>query len=188
MDHGAIVVLILVGAVVIGAIVAYAYAIWRRARSLRRQFGREYDRVLGREKSIHRAQGVLQFRQIARKTLNIRPLSRQDQAKFVDRWSKVQREFADNPREAVLHADNLVNEVLQRKGYPASSFEERANFVFADYPVVIENYRVAHGIADTQRNGQATTDDLHTAMVHYRSLFDELLSNSFNDFRREARG
>lgn len=188
IDHRVNVVLILVGAAAIGANVACAYAIWQRSRILRKQFGQEYDRVLRREGSVHRAQGVLQFRQIARKTLNIRPLSREDQAGFVKRWSKIQDKFKKNPGDAVVRADQLINQLIPQKGYPASSFEERANMIFADYPAVVEHYRVAHGIADAQKRGTATTEDLRTAMAHFRSLFDELLSNSFHGFRGEARG
>ena len=33
----------------------------------------------------------------------------------------------------------------------------------------------AHDIALRQRRGEASTEDLRKAMVHYRSLFDELL-------------
>jgi hypothetical protein len=44
--------------------------------------------------------------------------------------------------------------------------------------VVVENYRLAHDIALRHSRGQANTEDLRRAMVHYRSLFDELLENS----------
>jgi hypothetical protein len=44
-----------------------------------------------------------------------------------------------------------------------------------DHPDVVENYRAAHGISLASDHGQATTEDLRQAMVHYRSLFDTLL-------------
>jgi hypothetical protein len=44
-----------------------------------------------------------------------------------------------------------------------------------DYPVVVENYRAAHAIALRHSAGQASTEELRQAMVHYRKLFQELL-------------
>jgi len=44
-----------------------------------------------------------------------------------------------------------------------------------DHPLVIENYRTAHDIALRQRKGQANTEDLRQAMIHYRTLFEELV-------------
>jgi hypothetical protein len=45
-----------------------------------------------------------------------------------------------------------------------------------DHPLVLENYRAAHEVALRQTRGQATTEDLRQAMVHYRTLFEELIS------------
>jgi hypothetical protein len=40
---------------------------------------------------------------------------------------------------------------------------------------VLEHYRAAHGISLARSQGQATTEDLRQAMVHYRTLFEQLL-------------
>jgi len=40
---------------------------------------------------------------------------------------------------------------------------------------VIENYRAAHDIALRHRRGEASTEDLRQAMVHYHTLFEDLL-------------
>jgi hypothetical protein len=39
---------------------------------------------------------------------------------------------------------------------------------------VVENYRSAHEIALKAGQDVATTEDLRTAVIHYRSLFEEL--------------
>jgi hypothetical protein len=44
-----------------------------------------------------------------------------------------------------------------------------------DYPLVLANYRAAHGIAGRQTRGQASTEELRQAMLHYRTLFEELV-------------
>ena len=39
----------------------------------------------------------------------------------------------------------------------------------------MENYRSANAIALRLRTGQANTEDLRSAMIYYRSLFEELV-------------
>jgi len=38
-----------------------------------------------------------------------------------------------------------------------------------------KNYRAAHDIAVRQTLGQASTEDLRQAMIHYRTLFEDLV-------------
>jgi hypothetical protein len=59
--------------------------------------------------------------------------------------------------------------------YPVSDFDQRAADISVDHPQVVENYRSAHEIALRFGKTQATTEDLRTAMIHYRSLFEELV-------------
>jgi hypothetical protein len=87
----------------------------------------------------------------------------------------VQAQFVDDPKSAVTRADQLVNEVMQARGYPMGEFDQQASLISVDHPVVVDNYRSAHNIADRHSRGLASTEDLRQAMVHYRSLFDELL-------------
>ena len=44
-----------------------------------------------------------------------------------------------------------------------------------DHAKVIENYRIAHEIAVRDRRGEASTEDLRNALLHYRMLFEDLL-------------
>jgi hypothetical protein len=90
----------------------------------------------------------------------------------------VQAQFVDDPKNAVTRADRLVNEVMQARGYPVEDFAQQASIISVDYPIVVDNYRSAHDIAARHRRGEASTEDLRRAMVHYRSLFDELLAES----------
>jgi hypothetical protein len=181
MNHSAEVLVIVAGVVILAAIAAYFYSRQKRSQLLRRRFGPEYDRVVRQEQSVRRAEGVLAFREQARETLDIRPLSREDQAAFANRWKTVQRTFVDDPSAAVLQADQLITEVMRQCGYPVASFERRAEIASVDYPLVVQNYRAAHEVALRQGKGEATTEDLRKAMIHYRSLFDELLNHSLVD-------
>ena len=77
---------------------------------------------------------------------------------------------------AVAEADQLIGDLMATCGYPMSDFEQRAADISVDHPVVTQNYRSAHEIALRQAKGQASTEDLRRAMIHYRALFDELAS------------
>lgn len=70
----------------------------------------------------------------------------------------------------------LIRDVMSARGYSVTDFEQRAADISADHLLVVENYRAAHEIAARQGRGQASTEDLRQAMIHYRALFDELVS------------
>ena len=63
---------------------------------------------------------------------------------------------------------------MSTRGYPVTDFEQRAADISVDHPLVIDNYRKAHDIALRQAHGQASTEDMRQAMIHYRTLFEEL--------------
>jgi hypothetical protein len=46
--------------------------------------------------------------------------------------------------------------------------------ISVEHPSVIENYRKGHAITIRNMQGNASTEDLRKAMIHYRALFDEL--------------
>jgi hypothetical protein len=88
----------------------------------------------------------------------------------------VQARFVDGPGGAVTDADQLLGDVMSARGYPVSDFEQRAADISVDHPLVLANYRAAHDSALRQTRGQASTEDLRQAMIHYRTLFEELVS------------
>jgi hypothetical protein len=163
--------------VVAAVIVVAAVFLFRKRRSqnLREQFGPEYDRVVHKEGDVNKGERLLEFRQKHRKALVIRPLSVEDQSRFDTRWREVQSQFVDDPAGAVARADGLITEVMQTRGYPIDDFTQRAADISVDHPMVVESYRAAHDIALRRMRGEASTEDLRQAMVHYRALFSELL-------------
>jgi FtsZ-interacting cell division protein ZipA len=177
-QHTMILVVAAVVVIVLVAIVGWLYSRQRRSKLLRERFGPEYDRVLKEEGDQRKAEGVLEFRTKRRETFKLRPLERGQRAAFADRWTTVQSRFVDDPKGAVSDADRLINEVMAARGYPTSDFDQRSADVSVDHPRVVENYRFAHEIALRHERGQATTEDLRKAMVHYRSLFEELLEET----------
>jgi hypothetical protein len=87
----------------------------------------------------------------------------------------VQARFVDGPGGALTEADQLLRDVMSARGYPVSDFEQRAADISVDHPLVLEHYRSAHEIAVRQTQGETSTEELRQAMIHYRTLFEELV-------------
>jgi hypothetical protein len=162
-------------ALAVAGIVAWFSLRKRRTEKLRAQFGAEYDRAVKEDGGRRHAEAGLKERTARVESLNIRPLTGGDRARFVQSWSRIQARFVDGPGGAVTEADQLLRDVMSTRGYPVSDFEQRAADISVDHPLVMENYRTAHAIAVRQTQGQANTEDLRQAMIHYRTLFDELV-------------
>jgi hypothetical protein len=173
-----IIIIIAVAAVVVLAIVGVALSMRkRRTEKLRAQFGdAEYTRAISEGGTQQKAEAALNARAVRVEKLHIRPLGAGDRTRFIDSWSKIQARFVDGPGSAVTDADQLLTDVMSTRGYPVSDFEQRANDISVDHPLVLENYRAAHQSALRQSKGQADTEDLRQAMIHFRTLFEELVN------------
>jgi hypothetical protein len=148
----------------------------RRSQRLQKEFGPEYGRVVADHGDRREAESELTERRERRAKLEIRELDPAARERYAERWAAAQRAFVDQPAPAVAEADALVSEVMRERGYPVSEdFEQRAANVSVDHPVVVEHYRGAHAISVRATQGDAGTEDLRQAMVHFRALFDELL-------------
>jgi hypothetical protein len=169
-------ILVIAGVLIVAAIVWFAVRA-SKTRGLQREFGPEYDRTIARSSGRSDAEAELAARRERVASLDIRPLSRPDHDRFAAEWTKVQAQFVDAPSEAVSDADVLIQRVMAERGYPVEDFERRAADVSVDHPDVVEHYRSAHSIAvkEAREDGGPDTEALRKAMVHYRSLFDELL-------------
>jgi len=162
--------------IVVTVIAAWIFSRKRRTKKLRAQFGgAEYARAVEEGGSRRHAEAGLKERTERVESLKIRELAPGDRARFVESWSRVQTRFVDGPGGAVTEADQLLGDVMSTRGYPVSDFEQRAADISVDHPLVMENYRTAHEIAVRQTRGQANTEDLRQAMIHYRTLFEELV-------------
>ena len=147
-----------------------------RTKKLHTQFGGvEYARAVEEGGSRRQAEAGLKERTARVESLKIRALATGDRARFLASWSRVQMRFVDGPGGAVTEADQLLGDVMSTRGYPVSDFEQRAADISVDHPLVMENYRTAHEIAVRQTRGQANTEELRQAMIHYRTLFEELV-------------
>jgi uncharacterized protein (TIGR03382 family) len=163
--------------VAILAAVAVAVFAWLQARRrrLHKTFGPEYERALADAPTRREAEAELEDRRKRREELEIRPLASDAAQRYQHEWEGVQVRFVDDPVGATRDADRLVQQVMSERGYPMDDFESRADLISVDHPTVVENYRQAHSAYVAYDKGDASTEDLRQAMVHYRSLFDELV-------------
>ncbi len=171
-------ILIPIAAVVIIFVIVAVALIVRRRRTeqLKRRFGPEYDRTVLEQRGDARvAEAALAEREKRVEKFPLRALSAVDREAYLMEWSAVQRRFVDDPAAAVGSADRLVGRAMIDRGYPMTDFEQQAADISVSYPVVVQNYRAGHEIVMRHADGHATTEELRQAMIHYRTLFDELL-------------
>lgn len=169
---------IVVAIIVVIAVLAIAGIVSsrrRRSEHLKDRFGREYDRTVEATGDRSKAEADLEERERRVEKLDIRPLGPAERREFLDRWTEVQARFVDDPARAVAFADALLGDVMKARGYPVRDFDQRAGDLSVDHPVVVEHYHKAHDIAVRQGRGEASTEELRQAMIHYRSLFDNLV-------------
>src|SRR5690606_9979510 len=107
--------------------------------------------------------------------LPIKELSEGERRSFSEAWHQTQERFVDTPLIAVRAAHDLVQEVMRARGYPVDDFEQRVADLSVDHAGVVEHYRAAHALHESNRGGHANTEELRMAMVHYRALFADLL-------------
>jgi hypothetical protein len=176
LTQNEIIAIIAAIAFIIIALIMVWYFGRRRTERLRAQFGPEYDRAVVELGGRSKAEARLAERTERVHKLSIRPLTTAEQDRFTEEWGRVQNHFVDAPAGAVAEADQLLGDVMATCGYPVGDFEQRAADISVEHPVVVQNYRAAHNIAMRHVSGQATTEELRRAMIHYRALFDELVA------------
>jgi hypothetical protein len=173
MSSTQIVVIVLVVLVVL-ALVA-VLAVLARRRSLQQKFGPEYDRMVAERDSRGAAEKELRERERRHSELTLTPLSTESRAQYAAAWEEIQARFVDSPGEAVGAADELVGRLTAERGYPTEDYEEQLAHLSVEHARTLGHYRDAHEIRLRTEKGEASTEDLRQAVVHYRALFADLL-------------
>jgi hypothetical protein len=170
--------LLIIGAVVVGLVILIGLALlWRRQSSerLRSRFGPEYVRAVEDNGGQRAAESELQARAARVRKYDLRALSPDERARFVAAWTQVQAKFVDDPPAAAQSADDLLGEMMSARGYPVAGLDQRLEDLSVDHGEAVQNYRVARGIVVKHARGDAGTEDMRQAMIHYRTLFEDLL-------------
>jgi hypothetical protein len=163
--------------VVIAAVAAIAL-IWlktQRTKRLRSRFGPEYGRAIEESGSSVRAEEHLSKLEKRVDHFTIRELTPAERSRFVEEWRSIQAQFVDDPKSALDNADRELGEVMTARGYPVTDFEQQSADLSVNHASVVEHYRAGHAISLRHAQGQASTEDLRQAMVHYRQLFADLV-------------
>jgi FtsZ-interacting cell division protein ZipA len=175
MNINYLIIIVVPVLVVVGIILGLIFSRRNRSQKLHEKFGDEYDHTLETMGNEKEAQKEMDERVKHVETLDIRSLSIEDRKRYMADWAVVQSKFVDEPGQAIGDADRLIMEVMQRRAYPVSDFDQRAADISVNYPDLVSNYRAARVIALKNEQNQADTEELRQAMIYYRSLFNELL-------------
>ena len=168
---------LLVIVIVIVGILALAAVAWflMRRRELQRRFGPEYDRTVEEADNRLAAEKELRERESRHAELELRELDPDDRARYTEQWQQIQARFVDAPENAVGAADDFVTELIAARGYPTDDYDDRLSHLSVEHARVLSDYREAHDINERNQRGEATTEQLRLAVLHYRSLVSELL-------------
>jgi hypothetical protein len=168
-------IIVTIGVALVLAIVGWLVYDRSRSSRLKERFGPEYDRTVAETGNRHRAESELARRETHAREIRTRPMGLSDREKFLSQWKLCQAQFVDDPPGAVDRADQLLAEIMRTRGYSAVNPYERMLDIAAAYPDDAEQYREAGRILARHHQGEATTDELRTAFLHFRTLFDDLL-------------
>jgi hypothetical protein len=168
----------IIGAILLILAIVAAIVAARRMRSaqLQRRFGPEYDAVARERGSRADAERELAQREKRVQQFHLQRLPAGARERYTEEWRRVQARFVDEPGAALRQADALIANVMRDRGYPAADFDQRAADLSPDHAQTLEDYRTAHAISVRNERGATDTEDLRRAMVHYRSLFDDLVT------------
>jgi hypothetical protein len=173
-------VTLIIGTVALGIVALLVVWLVGRGRTaaLRARFGPEYDHVVRTSRTA--AEAERELRQRARRVagFSVRPLSHEDVERFTASWRSMQGRFVDDPRTALVEADRLIGEVIRARGYPVEEPDRRLDDLSVDHANVVGHYREARAIVQRHERRVASTEDLRQAMVHFRALFDELVTDT----------
>ena len=179
---------IVVTIIVIVAVIVLAFLAWQlsRRRRLRHRFGPEYDRTVATQPNRGAAERELRAREQRHAALDLRELNPEEQQRYVQDWLRIQGGFVDDPRGSVGAADDLITKVIRARGYPIGDFDERIATLSVEHSRTLDHYRAAHEISSANQRGEASTEQLRQAVVHYRALASDLLGPASEPARHAA--
>jgi hypothetical protein len=172
-----IVVLIVVIVVLLAIIAVLGITMASRRKRLRERFGPEYDRLVTQSDSRRLAEAELTERERRVRKLDLQELSDSARQRYLSQWAAVQEQFVDDPAAAVVDGQQLVEAVMRDRGYPVAEFHQTLADLSVEHAQRLDHVRQAHEISQKAAAGQASTEELRIAMLHYRELFSDLLGD-----------
>lgn len=179
-------IMVVVAVVLLVGVAALLLTRRRRTDALRARFGPEYERTVTTTGKVGEAERILQERQRRVARFSLHDLSPDEVQRFTTSWKNVQARFVDDPRTAVVEADRLIGDVMRARGYQVDDPARQLEDLSVEHAHVIEHYRAGRALVVRHEQGSASTEDLRQAMVHFRALFEELVSRATPSVRRAS--
>lgn len=171
-----VIIIVIAAIAVIGAVVWLVSQEMQRKR-LQQKFGPEYDRTVEESENPRAAQRELAAREKRHSELDIRPLSPSAQERYSQQWTLIQEQFVDRPAGAVAEADRVLVALMAERGYPTEGYDQQLADLSVQHSQTLKHYRTAHDTMRNHEHTQASTEELRDAMVHYRTVFEDLLTD-----------
>lgn len=165
--------LLIIVALIVVAIFIFMAMRKKRTDALRDKYGDEYDRTLDAHDSRDAAEDNLAEREERVKQYDLHPFSPEERERFNGEWQQVKSDFVDSPAEAVLHADRLLGNMMQTRGYPMADFDRHYEDLTVNHGDVARSYRSGHEVAEN--HGDATTEEMRRAFKDFENLFNHLM-------------
>ena len=183
MSTTSIIVLAVVALVVILVLAAALSAAKRRKRThdLRGTFGSEYDRTVESSDKRSEAERELAERKARHEQLDIRPLAAASRQRYLTAWDGVQSRFVDSPVLALSEADALLTRLLAERGFPTDDVRTQEDMLSVEHTHVLDGFRAGHAIEQQNTTGNADTEQVRQGMLHFRQVFEELVSEGGTD-------
>jgi hypothetical protein len=159
--------------VVLAIVVALVRRKRRRAQYADR-YGPEYQRTVEEAGSRRAADRELKERDQRRERFELRALEQDARDRFRARWEDLQASFVDGPAAAVRSADELIDDVASKVGYPNAGREQRLADLSVDHPASVDQYRSSRPTSHDAERGP-TTEQLRQALLGSRSLFEAVV-------------
>jgi hypothetical protein len=118
--------------------------------------------------------------------LSLRELSNEDRERYSAQWVRVQERFGQSPSEAVAEAQSLADSVMRQRIRPVAGHRQTGAHLSVNHARVLDRFRSAHAISEKAASGQISTQDVRTAMLRYRELFDQLLGTDETAVERRS--
>lgn len=173
------IVLLVLAVVAVLLVIALAIVSRRRKRTsdLKGTFGSEYDRTVETRDKRRDAESELADRKARHEQLDIRPLSAASRQRYVTAWEGVQGRFVDAPVLALSEADALLTRLMAERGFPTDDLRTQEDMLSVEHTHVLDGFRAGHAIEQANTTGDADTEQVRQGMLHFREVFEELLSD-----------
>lgn len=178
-------IVVLVAVIVVVLAVVAGLIAWskrrKRTQELRGTFGSEYDRTVEGADRRREAERELADRKSRHDALEIRPLSSASRQRYLTAWDGVQTRFVDSPVLALSEADALLTQLLAERGFPTDDVRTQEDMLSVEHAHVLDGFRAGHAIEQQNTTGNADTEQVRQGMLHFRQVFEELVSEGGNE-------